>query len=57
MPGGAMFDPYGCKHCGRNLGSHGMSYMSGVGLHAWEAPDDTQIKMRMQERRNSRNRD
>lgn len=47
-------EPYGCQHCGIAKGSHGRRWMTGVGVHAWEAPTQGQIAERMRARRTVR---
>jgi hypothetical protein len=38
---------HGCAHCGHARSSHGLSYVSAVGLHFWVAPSDAQVEQRM----------
>ncbi|MFH9823073.1 hypothetical protein [Streptomyces bobili] len=47
-------EPYGCQHCGIAKRSHGRRWTTGVGVHAWTAPDQGQIAERMRARRTVR---
>lgn len=45
------YPPSGCRWCECGQRQHARRYMEGVGMHAWTAPTDQQIKNRMRVRR------